>query len=150
MVDGGPPLAEMINEIHSFSDSTPHLCELLKKLQQREDQLIQMLPELDDVATALEPATHTLGLIFILCVPRGATRFWPRPPLTVQYCPCRRSCKAGAVPLSQPHAARTFCEQCRRMLLSCDPQQVHLVPSQFVSVCTKFTAAAKAEIGISE
>ena len=28
------------------------------------------------------------------------------------------------------------------MLLSCDPQQVHLVPSQFVTVCTKFTAAA--------
>ena len=46
------------------------------------------------------------------------------------------------MPLSQPQAVRTFCEQCRRMLLSCDPQQVHLVPSQFVTVCTKFTAAA--------
>jgi len=28
------------------------------------------------------------------------------------------------------------------MLSGCDPQQVHLVPSQFVTVCTKFAAAA--------
>ena len=77
-----------------------------------------MLPELDDAAQQLVPATHTLGLIFIL------------------------NCKAGAVPLSQPHAVRTFCDQCRRMLNDCDPAQVHLVPGQFVAVCTKFAAAA--------
>ena len=100
------PLADIVAQIHQLSDSTANLRTLLNRLQQREDQLIQMLPELDDVANALVPATHTLGLIFIL------------------------SCKAAAVPLSQPQAARTFCEQCRRVLDGCDPQQVQLVPAQ--------------------
>jgi len=111
-------LSEITGLIHSLSDSSANLRTLLSKLQAREDQLIQMLPELDDAVQSLNPPTHTLGLVFIL------------------------NCKAGAVPLSQPQAVRTFCDQCRRMLQGCDPHQVHLVPSQFVAVCCKFTAAA--------
>ena len=111
-------LSSTISSIHELSDSPTNLKQLLGILQQREDQLIQMLPELDGAMQALTPAAHTLGLVFIL-----------------HY-------KAAAVPLSQPQAVHVFMGQCRRMLLGCDPQQVQMVPSQFVAVCTKFTASA--------
>merc|ERR1712216_505053 len=86
--------------------SPENLRQLLSTLQQREDQLIQMLPQLDDAMQELTPSMHTLGLIFIL------------------------NCKAAALPLSQPQAVHVFLDQFRRTLLGCDPQQVQMVPSQ--------------------
>ena len=65
MAEAGP-LADLILLIHQLSDNTPNLRQLLSKLLAREDQLIQTLPELDEVARALTPSSHTLGLIFIL------------------------------------------------------------------------------------
>lgn len=96
----------LVNLIQSSSGSPAELKSLLVTLQQREDQLLQALPELDTAAEALNPAHHTLGLVFIL------------------------NCKAAAVPVSQPQAAHVFVGQCRRMLLGCDPQQVQMVPAQ--------------------
>ena len=64
------PLSDLVPTIVQLSDSTASLRQLLSRLLQREDQLIQMLPELDDVAQALEPSQHTLGLVFILCARR--------------------------------------------------------------------------------
>jgi hypothetical protein len=122
-------LSEITGLIHSLSDSSANLRTLLSKLQAREDQLIQMLPELDDAVQSLNPPTHTLGLVFILCAPRASLPFRTSQ-VRLGDDLVRRNCKAGAVPLSQPQAVRTFCDQCRRMLQGCDPHQVHLVPSQ--------------------
>jgi hypothetical protein len=63
----GGPLADLVPMIIQFSDNAANLKLLLTKLHSREDQLIQMLPELDDVAQSLTPSAHTLGLVFILC-----------------------------------------------------------------------------------
>ena len=71
-----PPLAEVVDLIKTQSASAPSLQQLLTALQQREDQIIQQLPEVDGAIDALDPALHTLGLVFIL------------------------NCKAAAVPLS--------------------------------------------------
>ena len=61
------PLGDLVSTVHRLSDSVVNLKHLLAALLQREDQLIQMLPELDDVVQALLPTYHTLGLVFILC-----------------------------------------------------------------------------------
>ena len=54
--------------IQTLSDSPENRKQLLSTLLQNEDQLIQMLPELDNAMQELTPEAHTLGLIFILCV----------------------------------------------------------------------------------
>ena len=113
-----PPLAEVVDLIKTQSASAPSLQQLLTALQQREDQIIQQLPEVDGAIDALDPALHTLGLVFIL------------------------NCKAAAVPLSQPQVVGVFLRQCRGLLLGMDASQVRLLPAQFVGVCTRFAAAA--------
>ena len=144
------PLQELVGLIQLQSGDTVSLQQLLTTLQQREDQIIQMLPELDGAIEALEPALHTLGLTIILCARPSArsvrARVWPRDlpthcgvhraPLvasSTRLCPYTarcRNCKAAAVPLSQPQAVQLFIGQVRRMLLGCDPAQVQMVPSQ--------------------
>ena len=93
---------------------------LLNYLQAHEEVLIQHMPQLDDAAQVLMPVVHTLGLVFILNV------------------------KGSAVPMSNASAVQIFVEQCRRLLLGCDPKQVQMVPKEFVAVCTKFSAACLA------
>ena len=61
-------LVDLVSTVKQLSDTPDKLRQLLGTLQQREDQLIQMLPQLDDAMEALTPSMHTLGLIFILCV----------------------------------------------------------------------------------
>lgn len=116
------PLNDLIACIQATEPSPPALKKLLAHLQAPEtgEVLIQHMPQLDDAAQALQPSLHTLGLVFILNV------------------------KGSAVPLSNPAAVQIFVSQCRRLLLGCDPQQVQMVPSQFVAVCTKFSAACLA------
>ena len=57
---------ELVSTVKSLSSSPENLRQLLSTLQQHEDQLIQMLPQLDDAMQELTPSMHTLGLIFIL------------------------------------------------------------------------------------
>jgi COP9 signalosome complex subunit 3 len=45
------------------------------------------------------------------------------------------------VPLSNPSAVSVFIEQCRRLLLNCAAEQVRMVPSKFVDLCSKFSQA---------
>ena len=78
-------MVDLVSTVKQLSDSPDNLRQLLSTLQQREDQLIQMLPQLDDAMQALTPSQHTLGLIFILCV---------RPP------PSRQALHAAAAPSS--------------------------------------------------
>ena len=66
-------MEDLVSTIKQLSDSPDNLRQLLSTLQQREDQLIQMLPQLDDAMQALTPSLHTLGLIFILYVQPGNT-----------------------------------------------------------------------------
>ena len=114
------PLSDLIACIQASSTSQPELKKLLGHLNANEELLIQHMPQLDDAAQALTPAQHTLGLVFIL------------------------NKKAAAVPLSNAAAVQIFIMQCRRTLLGCDPAQVQLVPSQFVTLCMKFSAACLA------
>ena len=68
------------------------------------------MPQLDDLLPVLNPATHTLGMVFIL------------------------HCKAAAVPLSNLQAVNTFLSQCRTVLLGGDPEQIRTIPKEFVAV----------------
>lgn len=109
----------MASEIVALiQNGSQDLAQLRSALQQREDQLIQMLPELDTAAQALTPSQHTLGLVFLL------------------------HCKAAAVPLSQPQAVHVFLDQCRRMLLGADATQVQMVASQCACLTLLFASPA--------
>lgn len=110
------PLASVQQQIIASSGEELHA--LKTYLAAQEELLIQHMPQLDDLLPSLDPALHTLGLVFIL------------------------HCKATAVPLSNAQAVSIFLAQCRRMLLGCDPVQVRMVPAQFVAVCMKFSTAA--------
>lgn len=110
-------LTDLVACIQATEASQAELKSLLKNLQTHEEVLIQHMPQLDEAAQVLTPHLHTLGLVFILNV------------------------KGSAVPLSNVAAVQIFIAQCRRLLLGCDPVQVQMVPSQFVAVCTKFSAA---------
>jgi len=112
------PLQKIVTTIEESSNTAANLKTLLTLLTSQEELLIKHMPQLDDLLPVLNPATHTLGMVFIL------------------------NCKAAAVPLGNLQAVNVFLRQCRRMLLGSDPLQVQLVPSQFVAVCTKFSAAA--------
>jgi len=112
------PLQHIVTTIEEKSSDAASLKSLLAVLVSYEEVLIKHMPQLDNLLPVLNPAVHTLGMVYIL------------------------SCKAAGVPLSNFQAVHIFLRQCRRMLLGCDPVQVQLVPSQFVAVCTKFSAAA--------
>ena len=90
--------------------SRGELAKLLAHLQAQEEVLIQAMPQLDDLIPVLNPATHTLGMVFIL------------------------HCKAAAVPLSNLQAVNTFLSQCRTVLLGGDPEQIRTIPKEFVAV----------------
>ena len=94
------PLQAITSVIQASSGSVPDLKKLHAHLVSSQEELIQHMPYLDEAALALNPTAHTLGLIFIL------------------------NCKGMAMPLSDPTAVGLFIEQCRRMLLGLDPEQV--------------------------
>lgn len=110
-------LQQVVTAIEEMS-SRGELSKLLAHLQAQEEVLIQAMPQLDDLLPVLNPATHTLGMVFIL------------------------HCKAAAVPLSNLQAVNTFLSQCRTVLLGGDPEQIRTIPKEFVAVCNKFSAAA--------
>lgn len=110
-------LQQVVHSIEEMSGAG-QLGKLLQHLQAQEEVLIQAMPQLDDLLPVLNPAAHTLGMVFIL------------------------HCKAAAVPLSNLQAVNTFLTQCRSVLLGGDPEQIRMVPKEFVAVCCKFSAAA--------
>ena len=109
----GGPLADLVPMIIQFSDNAANLKLLLTKLHSREDQLIQMLPELDDVAQSLTPSAHTLGLVFILCALTADTH-------TVSASPHTRArtlfspCDCGCLSLPAGVAKRAPCRSASR------------------------------------
>ena len=113
-------LEELVACIQSTDNEHSALKKLVEHLQAQEEVLVQHLPQLDEATQMLSPNMHTVGLVFLLNV------------------------KGSAVPLSNPEAVQIFIAQCRRMLLGCDPRQVQMVPSQFVAVSMKFSAACLA------
>ena len=102
-------LQQVVSAIEEVS-SRGELAKLLTHLQAQEEVLIQAMPQLDDLLPVLNPATHTLGMVFIL------------------------HCKAAAVPLSNLQAVNTFLSQCRTVLLGGDPEQIRTIPKEFVAV----------------
>ena len=102
-------LQQVVTAIEEMS-SRGELSKLLAHLQAQEEVLIQAMPQLDDLLPVLNPATHTLGMVFIL------------------------HCKAAAVPLSNLQAVNTFLSQCRTVLLGGDPEQIRTIPKEFVAV----------------
>ena len=102
-------LQQVVSAIEEMS-SRGELAKLLTHLQAQEEVLIQAMPQLDDLLPVLNPATHTLGMVFIL------------------------HCKAAAVPLSNLQAVNTFLSQCRTVLLGGDPEQIRTIPKEFVAV----------------
>lgn len=112
------PIAEIVNMIKLNSTSAASLGQLVQQLRSREDELVQQLPAIDSAVEALDPAQHTLGLVFIL------------------------SCKAGTLPLSQPPAVNVFLHQCRTLLLTMDAVQARMLAKELVAICNKFAAAA--------
>ena len=102
-------LQQVVSAIEEMS-SRGELSKLLAHLQAQEEVLIQAMPQLDDLLPVLNPAMHTLGMVFIL------------------------HCKAAAVPLSNLQAVNTFLSQCRTVLLGGDPEQIRTIPKEFVAV----------------
>uniref|UniRef100_A0A7S0L4U1 COP9 signalosome complex subunit 3 n=1 Tax=Coccolithus braarudii TaxID=221442 RepID=A0A7S0L4U1_9EUKA len=113
------PLGDLLSSVERLSESSS-LSQLLALLNANEELLIKHLPLLDDLLPVLCPRLNSLGMVYIL------------------------NCKAATVPLSNMQAVNVFIQQCRRLLLDCDPVQVQMVPAQFVAVCNKFSAAALA------
>jgi COP9 signalosome complex subunit 3 len=110
-------LQQVVSAIEEMS-SRGEFGKLLTHLQAQEEVLIQAMPQLDDLLPVLNPASHTLGMVYIL------------------------HCKAAAVPLSNLQAVNTFLSQCRTVLLGGDPEQIRIIPKEFVAVGNKFSAAA--------
>ena len=102
-------LQQVVTSIEQLS-SQGQLAKLLAHLREQEEVLIQAMPQLDDLLPVLNPATHTLGMVYIL------------------------HCKAAAVPLSNLQAVNTFLSQCRTVLLGGDPEQIRIIPKEFIAV----------------
>lgn len=101
-------LQQVVTAIEEMS-SRGEFSKLLTHLQAQEEVLIQAMPQLDDLLPVLNPASHTLGMVYIL------------------------HCKAAAVPLSNLQAVNTFLSQCRTVLLGGDPEQIRIIPKEFVA-----------------
>ena len=101
-------LQQVVSAIEEMS-SRGEFGKLLTHLQAQEEVLIQAMPQLDDLLPVLNPASHTLGMVYIL------------------------HCKAAAVPLSNLQAVNTFLSQCRTVLLGGDPEQIRIIPKEFVA-----------------
>jgi len=101
---------KLVAAIQNYSNSEQDLKQLKNILNKDEAVFQKSLNVLDDVLSVLDPATHSLGYVFVL----------------------------GAKASSQKIEPTRFMTQVHRFLLACTASQIRLAPNKVAIVCHRF------------